>query len=180
VAWDDAGVPRFRFSFRDELICSFNFSPAFFYLSLTSQLTSFLPSLYRRLYSLLRTARRLLDTPQQGIDRCVCRYSIPSFPFTESLSYPHPVFKMRLSTFIPLALAIAPSLVSAVGELGFALGNKNPDGTCKSTKDYAADFSTLKDLTRLVRIYAASDCNTAANILPAAKAAGFKVVLGIW
>jgi glucan 1,3-beta-glucosidase len=32
----------------------------------------------------------------------------------------------------------------------------------------------------MVRTYSASDCDSAKNVLPAAKAKGFKVVLGIW
>jgi glucan 1,3-beta-glucosidase len=87
---------------------------------------------------------------------------------------------MRLSAIIPVALAAAPALVSGTGTLGFALGDKKADGTCKFTADYAADFSTLGSLSKLVRIYAASDCNTASEILPAAEEAGFQVILGIW
>lgn len=80
-----------------------------------------------------------------------------------------------------LALAAAPVLVSAAaGNIGFALGDKKTDGTCKKQADYAADFKAISTVSSLVRIYAASDCDTAANILPAAKAAGFKVILGIW
>jgi len=86
---------------------------------------------------------------------------------------------MRFS-LIPLALAAAPVLVSAAGTLGFALGDKKADGTCKTQPDYAADFKTISPVSTIVRIYAASDCDTAANILPAAKAAGFQVILGIW
>jgi glucan 1,3-beta-glucosidase len=87
---------------------------------------------------------------------------------------------MRFSTVLPVALAIAPSVVSAAGSLGFALGNKKADGTCKFQVDYAADFKALSSTSKIVRIYAASDCNTAAQILPAAEAAGFQVILGIW
>jgi len=90
---------------------------------------------------------------------------------------------MRVSTLAPLALAIAPAVVSAAaGTLGFALGTKLPDGTCKTTKDYEADFDAIAAASsaKLVRGYAASDCNYAQNILPAAKTKGFKVLLGIW
>jgi glucan 1,3-beta-glucosidase len=81
---------------------------------------------------------------------------------------------------LTLLLAAAPALVAARGSLGFALGDKKADGTCKFQADYAADFNTLSNTSKLVRIYAASDCNTAQEILPAAKAAGFQVILGIW
>jgi len=87
---------------------------------------------------------------------------------------------MRLSSIIPVALATAPILVSAAGTLGFALGDKKSDGTCKFQADYAADFKTISSTSKLVRVYAASDCNTAQEILPAAEAAGFQVILGIW
>ena len=85
--------------------------------------------------------------------------------------------------FLSLALglaAVAPALVSAGGSLGFALGDKKADGTCKFQADYTADFATIGGTSKLVRIYAASDCNTAQEILPAAKSAGFQVILGIW
>ncbi len=84
---------------------------------------------------------------------------------------------MQLTT---LLLAAAPALVVARGNLGFALGVKKADGTCKFQADYAADFKTLGGTSKLVRGYAASDCDAAKEILPAAKAAGFKVILGIW
>jgi glucan 1,3-beta-glucosidase len=86
------------------------------------------------------------------------------------------------SSILSLALAAAPAVVSAAGTLGFALGDKKADGTCKFQADYASDFATIgsNSSAKLVRIYAASDCNTAQQILPAAKAAGFQVILGIW
>jgi glucan 1,3-beta-glucosidase len=89
---------------------------------------------------------------------------------------------MRVSTLAPLAFAIAPAAVSAAGSLGFALGTKLADGTCKATSDYEADFDAIAAASsaKIVRGYAASDCNYAQNILPAAKTKGFKVVLGIW
>jgi len=72
--------------------------------------------------------------------------------------------------------------VSAAGTLGFALGTKNADGSCKAQSDYEADFDAIaaSSTATIVRGYAASDCNSAQNILPAAKSKGFKVVLGIW
>lgn len=87
---------------------------------------------------------------------------------------------MRVSNVISLILAVAPAVVSARGNLGFSLGDKNPDGSCKATSDYEADFDTLKSLTNLVRTYSGSECDTPQNILPAAKNKGFKVVLGMW
>jgi len=89
---------------------------------------------------------------------------------------------MRLSTLLPLALAAGPSVVSAAGMLGFSLGDKNADGSCKSQSDYQADFTAISasSTAKVVRQYAASDCNSTQAILPAAKAAGFSVILGIW
>lgn len=84
------------------------------------------------------------------------------------------------SALLSAALAAAPALVSAAGSLGFALGDKNADGTCKFQADWAADFETIQSVSKIVRVYAASDCDTAQYILPAAKAAGFQVILGIW
>lgn len=87
---------------------------------------------------------------------------------------------MRVSGLLPFILAAAPAVVSARGTLGFSLGDKNADGTCKSTSDYEADFDSLKGLATLVRTYSGTECDTPQNILPAAKSKGFKVVLGIW
>ena len=85
---------------------------------------------------------------------------------------------MQLTT---LLLAAAPALVAARGNLGFALGTKKADGTCKYQADYEADFKTIGTTNaKLVRGYSASDCNAAQYILPAAKSSGFKVILGIW
>lgn len=87
---------------------------------------------------------------------------------------------MRVSGLLPFILAAAPAVVSARGTLGFSLGDKNADGTCKSTSDYEADFENLKGLSTLVRTYSGTECDTPQNVLPAAKSKGFKVVLGIW
>jgi glucan 1,3-beta-glucosidase len=80
-----------------------------------------------------------------------------------------------------LLFAALPSLAAAAsGTLGFALGAKNADGTCKTSSDYTEDFKVLQPHSKIVRGYAASQCDTAAAILPAAKSAGVKVILGIW
>ncbi|EKG19563.1 Glycoside hydrolase family 17 [Macrophomina phaseolina MS6] len=88
---------------------------------------------------------------------------------------------MRLSTLLPAAaLAIAPAAAS--GTLGFSLGTKLADGSCKYQADYEKDFDAISKATgsKLVRGYSASDCNCAKEILPAAKAKGFQVVLAVW
>lgn len=87
---------------------------------------------------------------------------------------------MRVSTFAAAALAATPAVVSAAGTLGYAIGNRKADGSCKFTSDYAADFDTLKSTSTIVRTYSASECNTAQQILPAAASKGFKVILGVW
>lgn len=89
---------------------------------------------------------------------------------------------MRLSSLAPALLAVGPTVVSAAGTLGFALGMNNPDGSCKQQSDYESDFDAIAGNTaaRIVRGYSASQCNTTQMILPAAKAKGFTVVLGVW
>jgi len=87
---------------------------------------------------------------------------------------------MRFTSLLSLALAAAPVAVSAVGNFGFSLGVQNPDGSCKSKSDFENDFDVLQAHTKVVRTYSASNCFSAANIIPAAKSKGFKVVLGIW
>lgn len=87
---------------------------------------------------------------------------------------------MRFTGILPIALAVAPAVVSAAGTLGYSLGDKKPDGTCKSTTDYETDFDSMKGTSTLVRTYSSSDCNTAQNIIPACKSKGFKVILGVW
>jgi glucan 1,3-beta-glucosidase len=87
---------------------------------------------------------------------------------------------MRFSTILPVALAASAQVVSARGTLGFALGNTLADGSCKQKSDYESDFDALGSTSKLVRTYTSSGCNTAQQILPAAAAKGFKVVLGVW
>ncbi|CEP64015.1 glucan 1,3-beta-glucosidase LALA0_S10e00298g [Lachancea lanzarotensis] len=85
---------------------------------------------------------------------------------------------MKLATIGSVAAAI--SCASAIGELGFNIGVKNNDGTCKSTQDYENDFNTLKGYTDTIKVYAASDCNTLQNLGPAAEKAGFGIFVGVW
>jgi len=90
---------------------------------------------------------------------------------------------MRASTtLVSVALAAAPAFALDRGTLGFALGTKKADGSCKYQADYESDFEAIQSNSgsTLVRGYAASDCNCAQQILPAAKAKGFKVILGVW
>lgn len=89
---------------------------------------------------------------------------------------------MRTTILASISLSLLPTMTMAKGTLGFSLGDKKVDGSCKYTSDYEADFSAIQTNSgsTVVRIYSASDCNCTAQILPAAKSAGFKVVLGVW
>ncbi|CAD6591887.1 MAG: glycoside hydrolase 3 protein [Alectoria sarmentosa] len=112
---------------------------------------------------------------------------------------------MRVSSLIAVAAATAPLAVSAAGTLGYALGARHPDGTCKSQQDYEDDFDVLNKISPnpsstplkqldphtenlpIVRTYAQIDgaiqdtpCSVTGAILPAAQAKGFKVVIGLW
>ncbi len=89
---------------------------------------------------------------------------------------------MRLSNIASIALAVAPTVIHAAGTLGFALGTKKADGTCKYTADYEADFDAIfaASGSKVVRGYSADDCNAAQQILPAAKSKGFQCILGVW
>ncbi|KAK0251702.1 hypothetical protein LTS09_013162 [Friedmanniomyces endolithicus] len=66
---------------------------------------------------------------------------------------------------------------------GFNVGANNNDGSCKSTADWETAFNKLAGLPQhitSVRVYAASDCNTLANAVPAAIASGVQILVGIW
>ncbi|CAG9995727.1 unnamed protein product [Clonostachys byssicola] len=89
-------------------------------------------------------------------------------------------FSASCSAIVALVLPLI-SQVSAAGQLGFALGVKHADGSCKYQADYEADFDAIGTAgSSIVRIYSAADCDVTRQILPAAKNKGFKVVLGIW
>nr|POE74806.1 glucan 1,3-beta-glucosidase [Quercus suber] len=87
-----------------------------------------------------------------------------------------------VSTIAAAALIATPALAADRGKLGFALGTKKADGSCKYTADYEDDFDAIQSNSgsTLVRGYAASDCNCAQQILPAAKNKNFQVILGVW
>ncbi|KAK4506457.1 hypothetical protein PRZ48_000189 [Zasmidium cellare] len=89
---------------------------------------------------------------------------------------------MRAGLTLAAALAAVPAALAAKGQMGFALGTKKTDGSCKYQADYEADFDAIQSNSgaTIVRGYSASDCNNAQYILPAAKSKGFKVVLGVW
>ena len=114
---------------------------------------------------------------------------------------------MHFSAVAAVAVAFTPLLASARGQLGFALGvrhtgqssfmealqlkyraDRTVDGTCKSQTDFGTEFAQLSPYAKVVRTYAAIDggleggdkCTVPTAILPAAQAAGIKVILGIW
>lgn len=87
---------------------------------------------------------------------------------------------MRVTNILSAALVASPLAVSAAGILGFAVGNTKPDNSCKSQQDYELDLDALSGPSKVVRTYTSGGCDTAKNIIPAAKAKGFKVVLGVW
>lgn len=60
------------------------------------------------------------------------------------------------------------------------MGVKDNAGNCKSSSEYASDFKTLSSYSKIVKTYAVSDCNTLQILGPAAEAAGFQVMFGIW
>ncbi|KAL0635015.1 glycoside hydrolase 3 protein [Maublancomyces gigas] len=79
------------------------------------------------------------------------------------------------------ALLALPCLVAATGQLGFSLGVKhNPDGNCKFTEDFKKDLDVISGTSKIVRIYAVSDCNTMEQLMPAIIDKGFKIILGVW
>ena len=101
------------------------------------------------------------------------------FPyFSHSLNFTR--WKMKSS----LLLTIAAACVGAEAYWkGFNIGANNPDGSCKSQSDWAADFQTVAALPggfNSVRLYAASDCDTLANAVPAAASTGTKLLVGVW
>lgn len=87
---------------------------------------------------------------------------------------------MRTTKILSAALLGCPLAVSAAGTLGFAVGNTNPDNSCKTQQQYETDLDALADVTKVVRTYTSDGCDTAINIIPACKAKGFQVVLGVW
>ncbi|ETN36586.1 uncharacterized protein HMPREF1541_08864 [Cyphellophora europaea CBS 101466] len=94
---------------------------------------------------------------------------------------------MLYKSMLTTALLAAPAAVAARGTLGFAVGNTTPDNKCKTTSDYEKDFEAIKanSEAKLIRTYSNTDsfgnpCDTAGQILPAAKDAGLQVLVGMW
>lgn len=94
---------------------------------------------------------------------------------------------MQLHSLLTATIALTPLAVSAAGTLGFAVGNVDVDSKCKTQQEYEDDFAAIKENSHaeIIRTYSSSDmfgnpCNTPSVVLPAAKAAGVKVLLGLW
>lgn len=89
---------------------------------------------------------------------------------------------MKTTSAFSLATALLSSTVSAYWK-GFNVGANNADGSCKSQADWQADFVAMANLPghfTSARLYAASDCNTLANAVPAALATGTTLLVGLW
>jgi glucan endo-1,3-beta-D-glucosidase len=86
----------------------------------------------------------------------------------------------RPTTLLALLATLSPASAYWKGlNLQATMGN----GACKRQEDWAKDFSTMAALPgsfTSARVYAASDCNTLANAVPAALAAGVKLLAGVW
>lgn len=86
---------------------------------------------------------------------------------------------MKLPIFSCLALA-GPVLAVI---RGFNSPATNPDGSCKSIDDWTTTFSNIEAAPgafKTVRVYAASDCGTLENAVPAAIDSNTKIIVGIW
>jgi glucan endo-1,3-beta-D-glucosidase len=75
------------------------------------------------------------------------------------------------------------SLAEVNSLLGFNVGANNEDGSCRSLQDWIDVFNKLKTLPQgidSVRVYASSDCNTLANVVPVSLYSGIKILVGVW
>lgn len=88
---------------------------------------------------------------------------------------------MRFTSAL-VALAAALPLTQAYWK-GFNVGANNADGSCKTQAQWETAFNKIKGLPQHItsaRLYAASDCNTLANAVPAAINTGFNLLVGVW
>ncbi|EMG48392.1 BGL2 Glucan 1 [Candida maltosa Xu316] len=79
-------------------------------------------------------------------------------------------------TYLPFLVAS----VAAIGELGFNIGTKNNDGTCKDANAYTSDLNRIKGYASSVKIFSTSDCNTLQILGPVADNAGVGIHVGVW
>ncbi|KAL8861806.1 MAG: hypothetical protein Q9178_001675 [Gyalolechia marmorata] len=82
-----------------------------------------------------------------------------------------------------LSLLLSISTPTAAYWKGFNLAANLPSGACKTTEDWARDFSVLQSLPgrfSSARLFASSDCGTLANAVPAALASKTTLLVGLW
>ncbi|KAF0687028.1 Aste57867_21211 [Aphanomyces stellatus] len=100
-----------------------------------------------------------------------------------SSEIPHTTMKASLITLASL-FAVSSALDVKLSGI-----NYNPrkgadwdayDKKCKSANEIAADMKTLAGITSNIRLYSMTDCNQVELVIPAAKAAGLKVWVGMW
>jgi exo-beta-1,3-glucanase (GH17 family) len=66
---------------------------------------------------------------------------------------------------------------------GAAWSPRQPDGSCMTTEEATVRLNALKQVERLaqtVSTFSTDDCDTLKNLVPAAKATGVKVNVGVW
>jgi hypothetical protein len=98
-----------------------------------------------------------------------------SFPLT------HQDVDMKVS--VALSLSAILSSASAQYYRGFNVGANLPSGACRAEADWEHAFNTIKSFPgnfTSARLYAASDCSTLANAVPAAIKTGMSLLVGIW
>lgn len=88
--------------------------------------------------------------------------------------------KLSTSALTALAISCAVAPVAAVAPLGFNLGVKDDSGNCKTIQEYESDLKVLSSYSNHVKTYSVSDCNTLANLGPAAESASFQITVGVW
>ncbi|MCJ1259879.1 hypothetical protein MMC24_007718 [Lignoscripta atroalba] len=89
---------------------------------------------------------------------------------------------MKISSFGLAALSVILPACSAY-YTGFNIAAQTPTGSCKQQWNWELNFNTIKSLPgnfTNARVYAASDCDTLANAVPAAISTGVGILVGIW
>ncbi len=81
-------------------------------------------------------------------------------------------------------LAFAATAISSANSFSFGFNvGAQVNGHCRSEQEWEFAFNKLASFpgnTKSVRLYAASDCNTLANAVPAAVKTGTQLLVGIW
>lgn len=88
---------------------------------------------------------------------------------------------MHFSSLLAAAAASIP--FASAYWAGFNVGANNADGSCMTQDQWEAAFYKIQGLPQRltsVRLYAASDCNTLANAVPAAVNTGTGILVGLW